>query len=136
MDIVAIQPAIIENCTSERLDVLKKMNASINKCQNSLTDYLGQKKKVFPRFYFLSDPSLLTILSNGANFPRVCEFLGDCFDGLKTLKFAPPKAGQEFSKVGTAMISKDGEIIKFEVPFEATGAVEHYLNDFEYKMKE
>lgn len=66
----------------------------------------------------------------------MCEFLGDCFDGLKTLIFAPAKAGQEFSKVGLGMISKDGEIVNFEVPFEASGPVENYLNDLEFKMRE
>jgi len=55
MDVVHMQPAIIENCTQERLEVLKKMNASIRQCEKSLNDYLEQKKKVFPRFYFLSN---------------------------------------------------------------------------------
>jgi len=58
------------------------------------------------------------------------------FDGLKTLLFEPPKPGQEFSKVGYAMTSKDGEVVNFETPFEAKGAVENYLNDLEFKMRE
>ncbi len=112
------------------------MNASIRQCEKSLNDYLEQKKKVFPRFYFLSNQNLLTILSNGNNLPKVCEFLGDMFDGLKTLLFEAPKPGQEFSKIGYAMTSKDGEIVVFETPFEAKGAVENYLNDLEFKMRE
>jgi len=56
---------------------------------------------------------LLTILSNGTNPPRVCEFIGDCFDGLQTLKFDPPKAGSDISKVAWGMESKDGEIVPF-----------------------
>ena len=66
------------------------MNANIKICEKALNDYLEQKKKAFPRFYFLSNPSLLTILSNGTNPPKVCEFLGDCFDGLKTFLFQDP----------------------------------------------
>lgn len=34
------------------------------------------------------------------------------------------------------MTSKDGEIVNFETPFEATGPVENYLNDLEFKMRE
>lgn len=91
MDIVFGTPAIVENCTTERYEVLKKMNANIKQCEKSLNDYLEQKKKVFPRFYFLSNQALLTILSNGQNLPKVCEFLGDMFDGLKNLVFEAPK---------------------------------------------
>lgn len=83
-------PLIIDACTEGRKQSLMDMSAKIKKCQKALNDYLEQKKKVFPRFYFLSNQSLLTILSNGQNPPKVCEFIGDCFDGLKTLKFLPP----------------------------------------------
>lgn len=93
MEIVSLQPSVIENCNLERLETLKKMNASIKFCENSLSDYLEGKKKIFPRFYFLSDQSLLTVLSNGNNAPKVCNFLGDCFDGLKTIVFKDPPAG-------------------------------------------
>lgn len=65
------------------------MSQKIKRCEKALNDYLEQKKKIFPRFYFLSNQSLLTILSNGQNPPKVCEFIGDCFDGLKTLRFIP-----------------------------------------------
>jgi dynein heavy chain len=69
------------------------MSASIKRCETSLNEYLEGKKKSFPRFYFLSNQSLLTILSNGTNPPKVCEFIGDCFDGLSTLVFDPPAPG-------------------------------------------
>lgn len=58
------------------------------------------------------------------------------FDGLKTLLFEPAKPGQEFSKSAYAMTSKDGEIVNFDSPFEAKGAVENYLNELEFKMRE
>lgn len=82
-------PLIIEACTEGRKTALIEMSAKIKRCEKALNDYLEQKKKVFPRFYFLSNQSLLTILSNGQNPPKVCEFIGDCFDGLKTMRFKP-----------------------------------------------
>jgi len=42
---------------------------------------------MFPRFYFVSNQALLDILSNGNNPPKVDEYIGDCFDGMKGLKF-------------------------------------------------
>lgn len=83
-------PLIIDNCTDAKKESLIEMSLKIKKCEKALNDYLEQKKKIFPRFYFLSNQSLLTILSNGQNPPKVCEFIGDCFDGLKTLRFKKP----------------------------------------------
>ena len=60
----------------------------------------------------LSNQSLLTILSNGTNPPKVCEFIGDCFDGLKSIIFDPCPPS-EIPKSSNALISKDGEIVPF-----------------------
>lgn len=103
------------------------MSQKIKKCEKALNDYLEQKKKIFPRFYFLSNQSLLTILSNGQNPPKVCQFIGDCFDGLKTLRFKTPESSIEISKVADAMFSKDDEIIPFNNNFVAEGQVELWL---------
>jgi dynein heavy chain len=102
-------PLIIDACTEGRKTALIEMSQKIKKCEKALNDYLEQKKKVFPRFYFLSNQSLLTILSNGQNPPKVCEFIGDCFDGLKTLRFIPSTNPNEFSRQANGMYSKDDE---------------------------
>ena len=34
------------------------------------------------------------------------------------------------------MTSKDGEVVNFDVHFEAKGSVENYLGDLEFKMRE
>ena len=131
---VSANPSVIDACTSDRLQQLQLMTANIKKCEKDLNEYLEQKKKAFPRFYFLSNQSLLTILSNGNNPPKVCEFLGDCFDGLKTLVFEPPQAGS-ISKVGVGMLSKDDEKINFSSPFICEGVVETWLSNLEFKMR-
>jgi dynein heavy chain, axonemal len=40
-----------------------KWNESMDKVLKALTRYLEEKRKVFPRFYFISDDELLTLLS-------------------------------------------------------------------------
>jgi dynein heavy chain len=62
---VSLNPGVVEACINERKDQLVEMNNKIKRCEKALNDYLEQKKKAFPRFYFLSNQSLLTILSNG-----------------------------------------------------------------------
>jgi len=97
---------------------------------------LEQKKKSFPRFYFLSNQSLLTILSNGTNPPKVCEFIGDCFDGLKSIIFNPAASVNEIPKTANALLSKDGEVVPFTVEdFTCDGAVENWLSRLEQKMR-
>jgi dynein heavy chain len=129
-------PAVIESCTKEKLDQLMVMSASIKRCETSLNEYLEGKKKSFPRFYFLSNQSLLTILSNGTNPPKVCEFIGDCFDGLSTLVFDPPLPGQSIPKIAYGMESKDGEIVHFQEKFDCCGAVENWCTELEFQMRQ
>lgn len=133
---VSVNPAVVEACIPSRKEELLVMSNSIKRCEKALNDYLEQKKKAFPRFYFLSNQSLLTILSNGQNPPKVAEFLGDCFDGMKTLVFDPPKNPNEVSRTSGAMLSKDDEKVMFNSNFECVGAVESWLAALEYKMRE
>ena len=84
-------PNAVEACTKEgRGDVLRDMTKALELCQKSLNEYLDMKKKIFPRFYFVSNTALLDILSNGNNPPRVIPYLGDCYDSISDLVFDPP----------------------------------------------
>ena len=69
----------------------------------------------------------MTILSNGQNPPKVCEFIGDCFDGLKTLRFKKVDKEGDISRIADGMYSKDDEEIDFAKEFVAEGQVELWL---------
>lgn len=65
---------IFEFCTREDPEdgktVWKKMQTifkELAKCQKGLNDFLASKRKVFPRFYFLTMDELLDVLANGNN---------------------------------------------------------------------
>jgi dynein heavy chain len=60
------EKSVIPVCTSEgRQEALDNYILEIDTCERALTEYLSEKKKIFPRFYFASDQALLDILSNG-----------------------------------------------------------------------
>jgi dynein heavy chain len=47
---------VVEACTSEgREEILNGFNQDIETCEKALNAYLEEKKKVFPRFYFVSN---------------------------------------------------------------------------------
>ena len=57
-------------------------------CQKSLSAYLETKRAEFPRFYFVSDPTLLEILSLGSDAPSVVpHFQSGLFDSLSNVTF-------------------------------------------------
>jgi dynein heavy chain len=119
----------VEICCAEgRYEILCRLNATIESCEKALNDYLEQKKKAFPRFYFVANQALLNILSNGNKPLKVAEYLGDCFDGIRTLDFSKsPNDG----KVGCGLYSKDTEYVPFHEDISLDGAVELYLLNLE-----
>ena len=128
------EPAVVIASTSEgREEALKGFNDEIETCEKALNEYLEQKKKVFSRFYFVSNQALLDILSNGNNPVKVDEYIGDCFDGLKCLKFL--EEGPMPYRTTVGMYSKEMEFVPFAVNFTMNGAVENYLCDLETKMQ-
>jgi dynein heavy chain, axonemal len=66
MDQTAKNPNIYSSCVVNegRLMELKSLSDQLDKRQKSLSDYLDTKRNVFPRFYFLSDEDLLSILGS------------------------------------------------------------------------
>ena len=123
-------PNAVDACTKEgRGEMLHEMTKNLELCQKSLNEYLDTKKKIFPRFYFVSNVALLDILSNGNNPPRIMPYVGDCYDSISDVVFDPPAAEGGIRNTATKMIAKDGEIVDFHKPFVMSGAVERWLNE-------
>lgn len=130
-------PGVISACTfGGREEQLKNAFEQIELCERALNEYLEQKKKIFPRFYYVSNQALLDILSNGNNPEKVNEYLADCFDGMKSMDFIRGPGEPVPAKKAKGMFSKEGEYVPFHSTFEIRGAVESYLNDLEVMMQE
>jgi dynein heavy chain len=123
----------VEICCAEgREEVLHRLFATIESCEKALNDYLEQKKKAFPRFYFVANQALLNILSNGNKPLKVAEYMGDCFDGVKTLDFSKsPDTG----KIACGHFSKDTEVVSWHEDLALDGAVETYLANLETHLR-
>ena len=123
-------PNCVQACAVEgRMETLKSMVQRLEMCQKSLNEYLDLKKKIFPRFYFVSQTSLLDMLANGTNPPRIMPYLNDCYpDALCDLRFVASEDGSASTRTVNRMISKDGEGVDLYEEFTLEGEVECYLN--------
>lgn len=81
---------VVATCTGSDLlkTLLPHLLEQLELCQKSLSAYLEAKRAQFPRFYFVSDPTLLEILSLGSDAPAVVpHFQSGLFDSLANVTF-------------------------------------------------
>jgi dynein heavy chain len=125
---------IVESAANEVLRAaLPVMYSELEKCQKSLEGYLEQKRNKFPRFYFVSNPGLLIILSQGSDPLSMNEHYEKVFDAISYV---------EHNKKDKTIIEKmhgDGgnghEVIQFSNSVRAVGNIEEWLCDLLKKMQ-
>ena len=80
-------PNVVDACTADnRLAVLNGLSDRLDNCQKSLSDYLDTKRCAFPRFFFISDDELLSVLGN-ADPGSIQIHLLKLFDNVKEMQF-------------------------------------------------
>lgn len=132
MNDTAKNPKVLEAChAASRLEELQMLVTGLEKCQKSLNDYLDSKRNAFPRFFFISDDELLSIL--GSHDPQcVQEHMIKMFDNIAKLRFEEG-TGEEI--LAGAMISSEGEVMDFRQPVVAEGRVEDWMTNVLQEMR-
>ncbi|KAH8072853.1 dynein light chain binding protein [Aureococcus anophagefferens] len=97
--------AIKACCVKDRKETFISHNATLDKIQKSLEEYLETKCSAFPRFYFLSNDELLEILSQSKDPQAVQPHMRKCFDNLVKLDFGSEPGSIDIS----GMFSGEGE---------------------------
>jgi hypothetical protein len=94
-------------CLAEgRVGTLTEMSSALDKCQKSLTDYLETKRNAFPRFFFISDDELLSVLGT-SDVTSIQEHMLKLFDNCAELIFA------RNNRVVKGMVSSEGESFEY-----------------------
>ena len=119
-------PNVVECCCGSDLFTtnLPYLNEQLELVQKSLTGYLETKRNIFARFYFVSDPVLLEILSQGSNPDLIQQHLPAVFDSVRSVTF-----DKKDKVLLNGMNSPEGEHVPFSDDYvgRAQGNVEDWL---------
>ena len=125
-------PSIKKQChVPSRLADLESIFVGLERCQKSLNDYLDSKRNAFPRFFFLADDELLSILGS-AEPAAIQEHMIKMFDNIASLRLV--KASETLTHA-QAMISAENEEMTFKHIIPADGRVEDWMTKVLEEMK-
>ena len=130
---------VIECCENEQLrTLLPVMYEELERCQKALDGYLEQKRGKFPRFYFVSNPVLLQILSQGSDPMAIQPYYQTVFDAIEQVIHDET----DKRKIHTMVSRFKGvaEEIPFQTVVNAVGNIEDWLQTMKleqcYTMKD
>ncbi|CAB3257120.1 unnamed protein product [Arctia plantaginis] len=115
----------VDCCTMPgRLEEFINLGIGLQKCQKSLNDYLDSKRRIFPRFFFISTDELLSILGS-SECSCVQEHMIKMFDNIRALELYVDHTNRP---VASKMISAENEIMDFRTVVYTEGRVEDWMN--------
>jgi dynein heavy chain, axonemal len=79
---------VLQCCLSEppKKGILKEMQKELEICNKSISLYLDRKRQIFPRFYFLTNRTLISVLSRQDTIDNVQPHFRSIFNGIRDLK--------------------------------------------------
>jgi len=113
--------------TESRLVDLKTLSDELDKRQKSLSDYMDTKRNFFPRFYFLSDEDLLSILGS-SDVETVQPHMLKLFDNCRELLVSK-------SKQAIGMKSDEDEEFSFREFIKIEKPVERWMQLTDFEMQ-
>jgi dynein heavy chain, axonemal len=93
---------------------LEVLSDELERCKYSLKEYLASKRKLFPRFYFISEAELLDLLAVGGDVSTVLRHVTKLLPATRSITLQPAASTTSTRNSGsnalvTAVITTDGE---------------------------
>eukprot|EP01135_Chromosphaera_perkinsii_P000864 Nk52_evm27s152 gene=Nk52_evmTU27s152 len=129
------KPNVVETCSKEGfLMVLEKMQQNLEHCEKSFIRFLEEKRKSFPRFYFLSSTDLVQFFCRGNHPYHIDSHIAKLFSNIRGFEFEHHSGKPTKSIVG--FHSRQGEYFEFQSPLECDGALETWIKKLESHSRE
>lgn len=109
--------------------LLDTLQDQLTRCQNSLDEFLKEKRLKFPRFLFLGDEDLLEILGQSSKEQVIQSHLKKLFAGIHSIKM------DDQGRNIVAMCSLQGETVLLSSPVNINMPVEDWLNHLVKQMQ-
>lgn len=134
MKTVNKNPKVKNFAKREILKDFRKNNEVMDGIQKNLEKFLEDKRRDFPRFFFLSNDELLQILAAAQDIRKVEKHLNKIFENINKLSMGEGNASNQILE----MISGEGEKVGFSssVKIKADEKIEYTLKEIEDKMTE
>jgi dynein heavy chain len=134
MERAADQKNVIKCCKDDiLLQSLPGLQDDLDYCEKQLEEYLEGKRNKFPRFYFVSNPDLLKILSVGSDPHAVQDDFAKLFDAIEMVSF-----DESDRKLLTEIIAVKGnasEKVVLQEGVRCEGNIEDWLCKLEAEMQ-
>ncbi len=114
---------------------LEKIAAQLESLKSSLAEFLDGRRRLFPRYYFVSESDLLDILSNGSTPEKVLKHIPKVYLQTKTLVLSDTKSETKRPSAVRLISGVGVEEMEFEPPVPLEGKVEKYMKDILEGMK-
>ncbi|KNE55585.1 hypothetical protein AMAG_01476 [Allomyces macrogynus ATCC 38327] len=118
---IGADPRVSQLLTMSQVQQLPDAVKFLELCQRALLAFLEEKRKAFPRFYFIGDEDLLEILSQSALNPLVVQtHLKKLFSGLSSVALEDGRV--------KGISSSRGEYVPLLAPITITSSVDEWLS--------
>ena len=123
-----------QHWVNKTLQDLQSSNQTMDEIQKHLETFLENKRKDFPRFFFLSNDELLQILAAAQDIRKVEKHLNKIFENIMKIKLGEDLNSNQIY----AIISAEGEVVMYSSPIKirTDENVEFTLKEIEAKMFE
>jgi dynein heavy chain len=107
---------------------LEQLQGRQESCKKALVDFMDGKRRIFARFYFVSEADLLDILSNGSQPKKILKHVDKVLLATKQLKLDESKGGDRPTACGY-VTGVGAEAMDYEPGVPLEGKVEIYFQD-------
>eukprot|EP01022_Parablepharisma_sp_SALTPOND_P004470 TRINITY_DN120355_c3_g1_i1.p1 TRINITY_DN120355_c3_g1~~TRINITY_DN120355_c3_g1_i1.p1 ORF type:complete len:4253 (+),score=509.78 TRINITY_DN120355_c3_g1_i1:57-12761(+) len=120
---------LLKGYKGDLLEHLKHYNKISEEIKKLLLDYLENKRRDFPRFYFVSSDEMLDILSNPRHLEGIEKYLPKLFDSVAKVEV---HEGTDM----VAVLSQEQERLQFHRPTRIKENIESCLEQVQANVKE